>query len=79
MVLVDGIQGADAEQEIKLLGCTFKDATLRRYGHIAVSAICSRYRLFQSLIFLMSSVAVISRIRVNPNHFLPKSLIDAPM
>ena len=33
----------------------------------------------QSRILLMSSFAVISRIRVNPNHFLPKSLIDAPM
>ena len=27
----------------------------------------------------MSSIAVMSRMRVNPNHFLPKSLIEAPM
>ena len=32
-----------------------------------------------SLILLISSVAVMSLIKVKPNHFLPKSLMDAPM
>ena len=32
-----------------------------------------------SLILLINSVAVMSRIKVKPNHFLPKSLMGAPM
>lgn len=32
-----------------------------------------------SLIFLMSSVAAMSCMRVKPNHFLPKSLIETPI
>lgn len=48
-------------------------------GTSCVSVICSHYRLSQFLIFWMGSVTVMSRMMVNLNHFLPKSLIDATM